>query len=59
MEQSFLMPSPHSKVRSKKGFKELAMFGLRKAFIDPAPKPKPPCSRMDRFFSDPMHFLPE
>lgn len=36
----------------KRGLKEMAMFSLRKAFVDPAPRPKAPIGRMERYFGD-------
>jgi len=39
------------------GIKEMAMFGLRKAFIDPAPKPRQPSARMERYFGCTSHAM--
>lgn len=37
------------------GIREMAVCGLRKAFVDPAPKPKQPSARMERFFGCDAH----
>ena len=50
MTSSFLVSPTGAGSSRKRGIKEMAMFGLRKAFIDPAPRPKQPDGRMERFF---------
>lgn len=62
MTPSFLISPTGTRPHKRTGFKELAMFGLRKAFIDPAPRPKKHHgNKMDGFFgNDAMgHWLPE
>lgn len=38
-------PAEAVKSRQKQGFKEMAVFGLRKIFVDPAPRPRGPKPR--------------
>ncbi|MGB0798929.1 MAG: hypothetical protein ACPG5U_01545 [Planktomarina sp.] len=52
MTPSFLTTPSGSNASGKKGIKEMAMFGLRKAFIDPAPRPRATTRRMERFMGD-------
>ncbi|MEM6306691.1 MAG: hypothetical protein AAF701_01735 [Pseudomonadota bacterium] len=47
-----IVPTKRMRDIGRTGFKELAMFGLRKVFIDPAPRPKLSEHRMERFFTD-------
>ncbi len=52
MTPSFLVQPTHAHKMRQRGLKELAMFGLRKAFVDPAPRPQKPKNRMEGFLGD-------
>ena len=46
------IPSRRMRDMGRSGLKDLAMFGLRKVFVDPAPRPRLSPHRMERFFAD-------
>ena len=52
MTPSFLVAPTGARSSRKRGIKEMAVFGLRKAFIDPVSPPRVPTGRMERFFGD-------
>ena len=61
MTPSFLVNS-ETRTR-KKGMKEMAVFGLRKIFVDPAPRAKKTTPRMQGIMDGsvelPLNWLPE
>ncbi|MEO0356960.1 MAG: hypothetical protein AAF386_01460 [Pseudomonadota bacterium] len=52
MTHSYLVEPTRSNRGQRSGLKDMAMFGLRKAFIDPAPKPRKSNPRVARFIGD-------